>query len=943
MLKLNKLTASILAVTASGAFAESTLAQDDNALEEVVVTATYRSSLIKAAEQKRNAASIQDGIVAEDLGKFPDQNVAESLQRIPGVSISRANGEGSKVTVRGFGPAFNTVRVNGRTLATTEKSREFDFAVLPSDLISGANVIKSPTANIEAGSIGAYVNVSTAKPLDKAGFQASSTLNLAYGDLAGDTNPEYSGLISNTFADDTIGVLLAVSHKDTSNRIDSYSTNLWHERYALPVNLEGDIKDSDGNVIDSEGFVRPGRAKFGVQEEERTRTGVYGVVQWAPNENWTTTVDVFRSELDRQTISYGFQVPLQSEGGNVHSDVVVDGNNTLESATISDWNIDMQYGDLSQDSVTEAYGFNTVFSEGALTLTFDAAVSKAKASPKNLDVVPHFTLPGDLDNRSYSVDFSQGDVLSLTSTIDVADPDSIRSHWNGPGRFDIEDEVSEYKFDAIYDIDKGVLASVEAGASYSRREKAVDDYSAYWVRGEGDNDYYCMCGGAETSIYPNSDQVFAVKTFDNFLNGEAGNYPNSWVVVKDIDAYIASQQQMAEEAGLLEPGESWYHEYYNPGGSYSNTEATSSLFGQANFDGELGDRSWTANAGLRYLQTKNTAKGYGVELVNITLRDPDINQMSQNLLVVNSDPKDKQVDTDYDYWLPSANFSLNFADGWYARAAAAKTITQPAISDKGVNQWFGVSTSGVSVGGSNPYLKPYEVNQYDLSLEYYADNGDAYSAALFRKDITSFISVESSTEPYTGPLDDLVKAASDYPSDGLTQVFVGNKNKPGGSVSGLELSALHHFDYLPGFLSGFGVQANFTYATSKSKEEPAAQLPSITNPDSSLEGFAKRSYNITTFYENGPFQARLGYNWRDRFLLARDGAAYGAAGMPVHTEEYGQLDASVSYDITDGLTLTAEVINLTNERRLQFIDVRDRVQLLEYTGQRFRLGIRATF
>ena len=200
------LAAPALLVTSVPALA----AEGSDSLEEVVVTG-IRASLNQALDLKRDADVIQDSIVAEDIGKFPDQNVAESLQRITGVSISRVNGEGSQISVRSFGPQFNMVKLNNRSLATTTGQRSFDFQVLPSELIGGADVIKSPTADLAAGSIGAYVNIRTPRPLDDPGFNAVAAVNGNYHDLAQDINPELSGLLSNTFADNTVGVLFGAT------------------------------------------------------------------------------------------------------------------------------------------------------------------------------------------------------------------------------------------------------------------------------------------------------------------------------------------------------------------------------------------------------------------------------------------------------------------------------------------------------------------------------------------------------------------------------------------------------------------------------------------------------------------------------------------------------------------------------------------------------------
>jgi iron complex outermembrane recepter protein len=199
-------------------------------------------------------------------------------------------------------------------------------------------------------------------------------------------------------------------------------------------------------------------------------------------------------------------------------------------------------------------------------------------------------------------------------------------------------------------------------------------------------------------------------------------------------------------------------------------------------------------------------------------------------------------------------------------------------------------------------------------------------------------------QDYEGNVDAAVISHPAYPAGGLRETSTIKQNRSGGSVNGWELAALHHMDYLPGILSGLGVQANYTYATSKDDGADPINQPGIVDPGSALEGFAKQSYNLTAFYEYENLQARLAYNWRDRFMHARDGGADTiAATLPVHTEAYGQLDMSLSYDLNEMFTLSLEAINLLNERRLEFVDVRNRVSLVQYTGARYQLGLRATF
>ena len=829
-------SAIITALASTTILTTSALAQEKETEIEVIQVRGYKSSIAKAISLKQNSDSVQDSIVAEDIGKFPDQNVAESLQRITGVSISRNNGEGSKITVRGFGPKFNVVKVNNRTLATTDGGRDFDFQVISSELISGADVIKTPTSDLTAGSIGAYVNINTAKPFDNTGFHAVGSINGTYNDLSEEFDPQLSGIVSNTFNNDSFGVLFGLSVKETNNRIDKYRTNRWHELYVLPERYTGAVRDESGNVIGNAdgmlgnaddkdiGFRRPGRAPFEIHDENRKRTGANLVLQWAPNDNIISTFDILYTKLERESLSLGIQIPTQA---TQYSNAVVNSNETLVSATITDNNIDLLHRVVGQESDTISYGFNTAYNLNNLTIEFDASYSVADSTPELSEYVPMFTLQDrdDLGDREIDLDYGAGDVLNASSNISVTDIDNIRGHWNGPSHNEIEDEVMELKLDATYEFDHNLVDSVQVGLAYLDRTNSNDVYNV-----GGGGGYCSPCGGELNAKFNNPEQIFGLSKYTNYLSNESGVFPRQWFVIKDTNAYIAGVQEMGERnwyqdaAGvwqtddgtlgnpIITPGTMWNEQALDKAASYRNEETTFSAYGRINLYGDFGEVKWSGNAGLRYISIENTAHGFGQEVTGISL-NPNSNDTELRLDVNRTEAKNLNVSNDEQYFLPSVNLNLDIGNGFYVRTAAAQTISRPAISDTGVNQSIVVDNTGqVTRTGSNPLLKPYKVNQFDLSLEYYQENGNAYSVAYFYKDITDFISTVSSQQPYTGAVDADVLAR--ISGNSLPETTLVKENRTGGTVSGLEFSALHYFDYLPGFFSDFGVQANYTYADS---------------------------------------------------------------------------------------------------------------------------------
>ncbi|MBL4836966.1 MAG: TonB-dependent receptor plug domain-containing protein, partial [Kordiimonadaceae bacterium] len=275
-MNLNRSRRAVLLGTATSflfAGSAATIAQDsateDESVFEEIVDSGIRASLKTANDRKRGAANFIDGIAAEDLGKFPDQNVAESLQRVTGVTINRVAGEGSEITVRGFGPEFNIVRINDRTLATVTEERNFDFQILPSELIIGADVAKTPTANMWGGSIGANINLRTARPLDNPGFNMSLSAQGRYQDLAESFDPKFSGVFSNTFADDTFGVLLGIAYEDRLTRTDESRNGEGNANGFLL--FDGPVNGGDS---ESRQFRVPARSGQSFTEDNRERVAI---------------------------------------------------------------------------------------------------------------------------------------------------------------------------------------------------------------------------------------------------------------------------------------------------------------------------------------------------------------------------------------------------------------------------------------------------------------------------------------------------------------------------------------------------------------------------------------------------------------------------------------------------------------------------------------------
>ncbi len=948
----------------------------DKSKSEVIQVKGIRGSIEKALDRKRVAANAVDSITAEDMGKFPDQNIAESLQRVTGVFIDRQSGEGSKITVRGFGPEFNSVRLNNRTIATISGddtvdytfsnvgiARAFDFQALAAEVLTGADVVKTPTADLWDGSIGASINMRTAKPLDKPGLHMSGSVQARYQDMGENWGPRVSGLISNTFADDTLGVLLAVSYEDRNTQLEESRGGKW-------AYYNGKTEDSDETIE----FRFPQEMGQSFTIDERQRLSASSTLQYKPNNQLSMTIDALYVDFTRKTVTQGINAPLQFPN---FSNVEVDENGTATSFVKTFGPVDYRYEEGGGDTKTTALGWNGQYRlDNGVILTGDISWSKAEAWNQGTRLQPAVKdnnpwdkplAPGTTDNPKAgesSPDFANnvitwqnGDVPSWSTSFDLADPKNARAHVALTPAIAREDEVVEARFDGLYNIDSGALVSIEAGVFYSDRKKTALPYNSGIYRPENpdgpfdpgytsagtlfadsnliaffdptdgvqspweainvDNGPRPHMGGRFFSL---PEEIFTPVSLDGLLADSGASFPREYLLT-DMQGYCAAIRLNSGNQDVCST-------QARPDLARAVEETNYGAYIKANLSGEFSDMPWSANVGLRFVETETTASGPSVELIRIEAEDPD--GATSGLTYVTTDRQQISANNSYSNVLPSANFKLEVGYDVDFRAAVSKVITRPNMGAITPSQSFSGLFGLSSRTANNPYLKPFEAWQYDASVEYYADNGNAFSISLFYKDISTFIA--ESTE--------LVPSGYSHPAFGeIILQDTAARNRDGGSIQGYEIASLVYLDFLPGFLSNMGLQANYTFVSGNDDNATSADLPLTTAPGNGLEGFTPHSYNLIAFYEDDSFSARVSWNWRDKFLSKRSGLA----GLPEHFDEYGQLDLGLAYSLSENLKVTFDVSNLLDENTIRYADVRERVIHNEYTGRRALLGIRATY
>lgn len=919
------LTGASMAVICATLAATPALAQQAPAagssdqLEEIVVTG-IRRSLLASAEIKRSSGVILDSIASEDLGKFPDSNVAESLQRIPGVSIDRNGGEGQFVTVRGFGPEFNTVLVNGRTFASDNAGREFSFDLLAAELINGADVYKTSQAKMQDGGIGATINVKTARPLDIGGFKAIASAKGMYEDTNEKVSPQAFALVSGTFNDDKLGALLAVSYQKRDTL-----TNFTNNRGYIPNTTVGPAnRPLFTNVF------APRNQDVGVERQERERMGVNLTTQMQANDDLLITFDGLynKFDVDSDIRSLGSWFEPSS-----YTAAEIDANRTVTSLT-TNGNGDLIVDSNNRYTTTKAAGLNAEWSvNDSLVVKADASWSKSENDAGGKDVFAVIGIPS-----SYGFRQAQGSgypsIVNYTSSL--VNPALGRTHIVLREGNNEAEEVFEYKLDTEWKSDGGALDAVRFGLVNTSREK-----SSALVQTNPNT--LCLYCGYPTSVDPAILKPFSL---GSFLGGN-GTVPANFMTY-DPEAYIRFLESPAAAAALdraqgLAAGTTAARLAATNGfaatpqpSAFQVEEKVYAGYFDMDFKGDIGEMPWFINVGARYVHTELKAAGQQLALTDIlpVPGDPTI----YNAVFANGGvPQRTSQNASYDYFLPSLNIRVDLQEDVIARFGASRTLTRPQISDLAPRTNFDVvRPASLDASGGNPALRPYTSDNFDLSFEWYPTRTTTLSAAAFYKRVNNFVVQTRALEVFN-----IANAGRLPVGNGITGPNQATfsvrrpRNAESANVHGFELNVVHTMDYLPGALSGLGFQANATFVDSNATFDPGS-----TSTSFALEGLGD-SQNFTAFYEMDGFSARVAYNRRERFLEFL--VTPGQGGDPVFRRTYDQVDARVSYDVLENVQIFAEGTNVLGNENITTGRFDNQVLTYTDTGARFALGVRTEF
>ncbi|HTU64350.1 MAG TPA: TonB-dependent receptor [Steroidobacteraceae bacterium] len=909
----------------AAAFAQSAGSEAESI--DTIIVSGVRASLGRSVDIKRSAGTVQDSISAVELGKFPDDNVADSLSHITGVAISRtAGGEGQKVSVRGLGPEYTLTTFNDRILATDGAGRDFAYDVLPSDVISGADVIKGAQASISEGAIGGLVNLRSASAFDQKGQQAIARLEGDRNLMSELNGYKFSGVYSNTFADETFGVLLGVVYAERKDRTDVAGNDGGWTRNPDPTdeswlwgNAWGGNIDPNGNGEldeDEYGLIGPGQFRVGSILEEKKRRAVSAKFEWRPTDSVKIIADGLKTRLDSPQVGYQQSYYPLFAPDRWSDFQIQDGIVTGFSMENPDPEMRMnpELLNLTEHRVvdTDLYGLNGQWTvSDALTLNADVYRSTSSRHSGGQDTyvvlrmnqptTAHFEL-GHAAVPNVVVDFDDGRELSNGLAAGDFGGSDFNTHYMELRGDNVDDEITGATLGGKFTLEAGPLKALRFGASYTDRKKSRDLVNNTL---NGGADYY----SGENAINVGDlggDVISHSFTLPHFMNDVGSSFPRTFLAF-DVPNYLAA---LAAYDGHERPDGSTYdfsnaQAVWNPLESYRVTEKTTGLYLQADFGGER----WSADAGVRFVKTKTTAQAWDAPILGIT------DNGAFNYTADYADPTPISQDGDYDFVLPSANFTWRFTDSLQLRAGVAKTMARPPVDKLAPTN----TTASVSWGeftqvfGGNVNLQPYSAKQGDLSLEWYFAENSIVNVATFYKRIENQIT--TSWEP-----------GQDIGVPGYLFNISRPINGDHARVRGFEAGVQHFWQ------GGLGFRAQYTRNSSKSF---------VAGEERPLEGIAPSVYSVSAMYEHAAWSLGVTADHTDGFVTAINvlGAGYNEEADPITW-----LTAHASYNVNEMLTISLEGQNLLDDEQTYSINGNPLLSQGYYRyGRSFNLGISMRF
>ena len=1007
-----KLGASAVALLAVIGASSAALAQNEE-LETVVVTG-FRASLEKALDIKRNALDSSDSILAEDIAKFPDMNVSESLQRIPGVALNREAGEGREITVRGLGAQFTRVLINGvEAIATvgsqdvstsnpgsgaggTNRGRGFDFNVFASDLFTQLKVSKSNSASLEEGSLGATVQLQTARPFDHPGFILTTSAQAGYQSLAGSINPRFAALVSDTFLGGHVGVLFSGAYGTTNTLEEGTSSVRWMSNLANSTSVS--TTNNFGSVggvacavtpvpaacATASSLFRPRFPRYDDVSTHSKRLGLTGSLQWQPDDKTLFTVDGLYADFAQQRNENYLEANSFSTGGIGSSPKNTAGLATDVPVSIGGVNYyptSLGVGAINLLSYTVGANNGKTADAGGNIISTSSMVS---ASATNVGLRTEHRLD-HLDTR-----FMQ---ITVDGTHEFTDTFKTHmllgwteSHHRNPVQatlaMDLGCNLTTATVTAAnaagcgtgttadpysFDYSQGNMPALHLGAMgpnaawflsnvREREEFAFNSYRSVatdfeWKAnkevtitggfdhrnfGYGTVELRRSTGGtSELANIPASIRAIPVSGYSKTISLQGIDVPAG----STTSWQVIDFNKAASTISLWDP--TVFPMSTGPGYGATGSVREDDFAGwlQAAWDTDIAGMSFRGDIGGRYVETIMHSVG--------------------NTLVagVITPVSGKNV---YHDFLPATNMVLSPWEDFQVRFNASYALTRPNLGGMLPTGSVAVSGSNATASVGNPKIPPMRSKNLDLSFEWYYGKGSVLSVAGFWKHLDNFVQTVQqagiwSTNPWGWDATAFVAACGGTGTNwasitnsfcntqggaNMTWTYSYSKSVKGAPLYGTEINWQQQFYFLPGPFSNFGVLANYTYVQAQQKYfDTSGKL--LMQAD--LNNMSRNSYNGTVYYDDEIFQARLTAAFRSHYLIDPNIATnYNNYGIFVKSTF--NVDASTSYKVNEKLMFTFDAMNLTNQASNIYADqFAQRSYQFHKTGQVFYIGAKYNY
>jgi iron complex outermembrane recepter protein len=872
----------------------------DAEVEALVVTG-YRAAVERSIELKRQSDLVVESVTAEDIGKLPDNSIADAISRLPGLTAQRLDGRAQTISIRGLSSDFSTTLLNGREQVTAGDNRGVEFDQYPSEVISSVVVFKTPDASIVGQGLAGTVDLRTIRPVEYGRrvvqFGARGEL-LDIGKLnsdSKDTGFRVNGTYVDQFADGTVGLALGVAYMQSPTQFEKF--NAW----GYPqINAAGDV------VI--------GGAKPYVVSTNLERLGIMGSLEFAPTDNFSTTFDAFYSSFNDEQTLRGIELPLfwsaaqLQPGFTVQNGVVTQGQfNGVKGVVRNDAN--------TRDADIWALGWNARWNSGPWTVIGDISYSGVDRVDQIIETYSG-TGRGPLgatDNMSFTFDPSEGAVFN--SQLDYANPNLIRltspqgwggdvvaggqdGYYNNPS---ISDELLAFRGSVERELG-GAFRSIEFGANYTTRDKTYtpDEFFLGLVANANDPTH--------TTSVPIPADLLLDPTALDFL-GIPGMVSYDPLALLTSGIYNLKRNPNADVATK----------------GWEVSEDVLTGYAKLNIDTELGAARLTGNIGVQVVHTDQNSKGFGATGTGVPI------------------PLDDGVD--YTEWLPSANLSFRFEGDHVIRLSASRQMARTRMDDMRASINFGYdpakedcpdvnACSPWSGSGGNPRLRPIIANAFDITYEKYFGNSAYFSIGAFHKEIDTYVARTNQVFDFTGfPVP---PGQNPVLRQGLVNLPV---NLSGGHIQGIETAFALPFDVISPALEGFGAQVSYSYTDSEITPDPT-QAP-ITIP-----GLSTHVANLIVYYERYGWSARTSVRYRSDFL--GEVAGFGNARVYRQADDETIVDAQLGYTFREGslegLSILLQANNLTDEPFITW-ESENSERVIDYNrfGRRFLLGFSYKF